>query len=59
MMKLSTVVDVDKRDPFKNGRKLYFIRKRAQEMKKDVAEIIGFNIETVKKLKKEEFEIFI
>ena len=60
MMKLSTVVDVDERDAFGDGeRMLYFIRKRAQEMKEDVAEIFGFDIETVKQLNKEQFEIFI
>ena len=58
MMKLSTVVDVDERDPFGDG-KMYYIRKRAQEMKEDVAEIFGFDIETVKQLNKEQFEIFI
>ena len=59
MMKLSTVVEVDEKDPFKDGKKIYYIRKRAQEMNEDVAEIFGFNIETVKKLSKEQFEIFI
>ena len=59
MMKLSTVVDVDERDAFGDGNMLYYIRKRAQEMNEDVAEIFGFDIETVKQLKKEQFEIFI
>ena len=59
MMKLSTVVDVCERDAFGDGNMLYYIRKRAQEMNEDVAEIFGFDIETVKQLKKEQFEIFI
>ena len=59
MMKLSTVVDVYERDAFGDGNMLYYIRKRAQEMNEDVAEIFGFDIETVKQLKKEQFEIFI
>ena len=38
---------------------LYYIRKRALEMNENIAEIFGFNIETVKQLNKEQFEIFM
>jgi len=46
MMKLSTVVDVMEK-PWDDDM-LYYIRKRAQEINENVAEIFGFNIETVK-----------
>ena len=59
MMKLSTVVEVAEVDSFEDGKKIYYIRKRAQEINEDVAEILGYNIETVKQLNKEQFEIFI
>ena len=46
ILKFSTVVDVEERG--REGTQQYYIRKRTQVMHDEVAEIFGFNIETVK-----------
>ena len=62
MMKKSIVVDVEERDPFGNepgDEPVFYIRKRDVELNPEYGQIFGFDMETIKMLTKEQFEIFL
>ena len=58
MMKKSIVVDVDERKPF-GDESVFYIRKRDVELNPEYGQIFGFDMETIKMLTKEQFEIFL
>ena len=57
MMKKSTVVDVEERKW--DDDVLYYIRKRDVEIQPKFGQMFGFDMETIKMLTKEQFEIFL
>ena len=57
MMKKSTVVNV--KEQKWDDDMLYYIRKIDVEIKPEFGQIFGFNMETIKMLTKDQFEIFM
>ena len=42
-----------------DGEPIYYIRKRDLKVKDEFSSFFGFNVETIKQLNKEQFEIFL
>lgn len=61
VMQLSTVVDVKEGfiDFGDERKRTYFIRKREAQLKDQYVNFFGYNIETIKKLTRQSFEVFM
>lgn len=57
MLKKSTAVEVEHKS-LANGSEMYRIKKRNLPLNREFGEIFGFNMETIKQLSREQFEIF-
>ena len=60
VMRLSTVVEIGHIDRFRDGNNLeYFIKKKQLKLKSEYRDFFGYDVETIKQLTLEQFEIFL